>query len=126
MLDESGNLKPEVARKFALRGGITGAVVWGFFAVLAGVMLVSMGAWAWVVWPFAFYWYANHIGQAVKAYNTIVKPQKWEQNVTFNITNEMTSEEIAKAAERAMNEQSQYAGWAASGYRTEEELQSGR
>lgn len=123
-------LDPETkvqALKLVKVSGILGSIVWGVVAVAAAIMLVGFGAWPWVVWPLAFYWWVQHVGRVVQTYTKAKKGEpKWEQNVTFNITNEMSPEEIAKAAERAMNEQSQYAGWAASGYRTEEELQSGR
>lgn len=99
---------PEMLRKAALAGGIIGAVVWGAVAVAGAIMLVSFGAWPLVVWPLAFYWYANHLGNAVKAYNTIVKPQKWEQNVVINVTAEMTAEQISEAANRALDEKLQY------------------
>lgn len=104
MLDETGKLRPEVARRAGFIGGILGAIIWGFFAVLASVMLVSMGAWAWVVWPFAFYWYINHLGRAVKAYKQVTEPKKWEQNVTINVPSEPSAAKIADAASRAYAE----------------------
>lgn len=109
-LDETGKLRPEIARRSALTGGIVGAVVWGSVTVAAGIMLIGMGAWPWVVWPFAFYWWTQHIGRAVKAYQTVVKPQKWEQNIELNVYPEhgMTGEKIAEAAARAVNEKLRY------------------
>jgi hypothetical protein len=109
-LDETGKLKPEILRRFALIGVVIGAVVWGAVAVAAAIMLVSLGLWGWVVWPFASYWWIGHIGKAVKSYNSIVKPQKWEQNVTVNVYPDagMSGEKIAEAAERAVNERLLY------------------
>ena len=107
-LDEKGKLKPEVARKAALVGGISGALIWGGFTIAAGIMLTGLGLWGWVVWPFAFYWWAGHVGKAVNAYKRVVKPQKWEQNVTVNVTSELTEEQISKAAARAVNERLTY------------------
>lgn len=107
-LDETGKLKPEIARKSALTGGVIGAVIWGVFAVLAGIMLVSLGLWPIVVWPFVLYWYAGHLGRAVKAYQNVVKPQKWEQNVTVNVTSELTEEQISEAASRALDKRAKY------------------
>lgn len=79
-----------------------GIVVWGGFALAAAAMLVSFGAWAWVVYPFALYWWAGHVGRAIKSYAEFVKPKpKWEQNVTFNVNSDLTVEQIAEAAERA-------------------------
>lgn len=100
----------EKIRKSALRGGIVGAVVWGGFTIAAAIMLVSMGAWAWVVWPFALYWYTQHIARVVESYKKIVKPQKWEQHVTVNVTSnpEMTPEQIAEAASRAVKHELRY------------------
>jgi hypothetical protein len=67
-------------------------------------MLVSMGAWAWVVYPFAIYWWSEHTAKAVKVYTDLGKPKpKWEQNVTFNVNSDLTTEQIAAAAERAAN-----------------------
>lgn len=103
-LDEKGKLKPEIARRSALIGGIIGAVIWGGFTIAAGIMLVGLGLWPWVVWPFAFYWWMGHVGKAVKSYQNIVKPQKWEQNVMVNVTSELSPEEIAAAAEKAMKD----------------------
>lgn len=98
----------KLLRRAGLSGLIVGAVVWGFFAALAAVMLVSMGAWAWVVWPFAAYWYIGHLGRAGKAYTEMVNPKKWEQNVTINVPAEMTAEQLSAAAARAVNERLTY------------------
>lgn len=108
MLDEKGNLRPEIARKAALWGGIVGAVIWGAVAVGAAIMLVGMGLWAWVVWPLAFYWYMGHLGRSAKAYKNAVNPQKWEQHVTINVPAEMTADQLAAAADRAINEKLTY------------------
>lgn len=77
-------------------------MVWGGFAVAAAIMLVSFGAWAWVVGPFALYWWAGHAAKVAKGYTDFIKPKpKWEQNVTFNVNSDLTTEQIAAAAERA-------------------------
>lgn len=107
-MDEKGQLKPEVAKKCAGVGGIIGAVIWLFFAVLAGIMLVSLGLWPIVVWPFVFYWYVGHLGKALTAYQNVVKPKKWEQNVTVNVVSELTPEQISEAATRAVSERAEY------------------
>lgn len=107
-LDETGKLRPEIARKSALIGGVIGAVIWGAVAVAAAIMLVSFGAWGWVVWPIAFYAWSHHVGLAVKAYQNVVAPKKWEQNVTVNVVSELTPEQISEAATRAVSERAEY------------------
>jgi hypothetical protein len=125
-LDEKGKLKPEILRRSALTGAVIGSAVWGAVAVAGAIMLVGFGAWGWVVWPLAFYLWVAHVGRAVKAYKSIVSPQKWEQVVNVTVNAEPSAEQIVSATNHALREQSAYGGWAASGYRTEEELQSGR
>jgi len=106
----ASSLKPKALRNAALTGAVVGIVLWGTLTVLAAVMLVSMGAWPLVVWPFAFYWWTEHINKTIKAYNQVVKPQKWEQNVVVNVypPEGLTGEQVAEAASRAVNEKLQY------------------
>jgi hypothetical protein len=88
--------------KRVLIAAAIGCVIWGGFALAAAAMLVSFGAWAWVVYPFALYWWAGHVARALKVYTDFVKPKpKVEQNVTFNVNSDLTTEQIAAAAERA-------------------------
>jgi hypothetical protein len=101
MLDEKGELKTEVLRKIALRAGIIGSVVWGFFYVLAGIMFVSLGLWPIVVWPFVVYFYSRHLLGVVAVVQNASKPKA--QTVNFNIRTEQTAEEIADAASKAMS-----------------------
>ena len=104
-MDEKGELKREVRTKIALVSASVGAVVWGVFAVLAGVMFVSMGAWPVVVWPFVLYFWANHVARAAVVVVNELKPKAEPRNVTFNIRTEQTAEEIAEAANRALSDQ---------------------
>lgn len=88
---------------------VLGAVVWGAVAVAAAIMLVGFGAWGWVVWPLAFYWWTNHVARSLIVYSNARKPKpKVEQNVVFNVRSELTEEEIAAAAERAFKSGGQY------------------
>lgn len=83
-------------------------MVWGGFAVLAGIMLISLGLWPIVVWPFVLYWWVGHLGKALTAYQSVVKPKKWEQNVVVNVTAGPTEGQIVDAANRALDERSKY------------------
>lgn len=89
-------------RKRVLFAAVAGVVLWGVLSLSAAAMLVSMGAWAWVVYPFALYWWAGHTAKAIKVYTDFGKPKpKWEQNVTFNVSNDLTTDQIAAAVKRA-------------------------
>ena len=107
-LDEKGKLKPEILRRAALVGAVTGSAVWGAVAVAAAIMLVSFGAWPLVVWPLAFYLWTGHVGRTVTAYKSMVNPPKWQQHVTVNVTAEPSAEKISEAANRAVNERLLY------------------
>lgn len=100
------------ALTFMLWAGVVGSIVWGVWAVAAAVMLVSFGAWGWVVWPMALYWWTHHVGRVGKTYAAAKKaPAKWEQHVTVNVSAhpEMTAEQISEAAARAVNDKLRYA-----------------
>lgn len=73
-------------------------------SVLAGVMLVGMGAWPWVVWPFVFYWYTNHVAASLKLYVDAAKP------IVTNTT-ETSPQVIADAAVRAFGAGSELEGY---------------
>lgn len=105
-MDEKGELKQEVRIKIALVAGAVGAVVWGVFAVLAGVMFVSMGAWPVVVWPFVLYFWVSHVARASVVVVNEMKPkvEPVKPNITFNVRSEMTEADIALAAERAFKD----------------------
>lgn len=84
-------------------------LIWTGFGIAGAIMLVSLGGWPWVVWPFAFYWWTHHVGRKLAVYQKAKKgEQKWEQNVTFNVSSDLTEEQIAAAVERAVNVDLQY------------------
>ena len=89
--------------KLVAVAGVLGAVTWGAVAVAAAIMLVGFGAWPWVIWPLALYCWTNHVAKVVASYAKVKKgSQKWEQNVTVNVSApEMTAEQVAEAASRA-------------------------
>jgi hypothetical protein len=108
--DQSAETK-EKALGLIAWSGVIGSIVWGAVAVAAAIMLVGFGAWPWVVWPLAFYWWTQHVGRVIQVYTKAKKPEaKWEQNVVVNVTatSEMTAEQISEAASRAVNERLTY------------------
>jgi hypothetical protein len=102
-------LRPPTAedlKKFAKGGALVGVAIWTVLYAALGVMVVTMGGWPLVVWPFTVFLWVRHLAAIGKAYKSIVEPpKKWEQNVTVNITSELSSEEIAAAATRAVDDQ---------------------
>lgn len=100
-------MTPETLRKLYIVAGVIGTLFWGTLAVIAGVMLVGLGLWPIVVWPFVVYWISGHIGRVVTVYRTQYKSAQ-EYNVTFNVTPTTSAEEIAEAAAKAVRERSIY------------------
>lgn len=106
---EQNPIAKEKALKIIGWAAVVGIVVWGAVAVAAAIMLVGFGAWGWVVWPLAFYFWAQHVGRAVQVYVNAKKPKpRWEQHVTVNVTSELTAEQISEAATKALDEKLKY------------------
>lgn len=82
---------------------LANVLVWGGFGVAAAIMFVSMGAWPWVVWPFAAYWWGHHIQRKVAVYHKAKEPKVLTPSLSINVA-EMSDEQIAEAAARAVRD----------------------
>lgn len=89
--------------KSALYGTVLGTVLMIGLYLATAIMLVSLGAWAWVVWL----WFVSFtIGSAIRGfvnYNTLVKPkQKPVVNITIQAEPDarVTAERVANAMKR--------------------------
>ena len=93
--------------KAAKIGAVVGAVVWtGLYASL-GIMLVSLGGWAWVVWPFVVYLWLLHLSQIWKAMRSF-QPEAAVVAPVINVTvqggTDLSPEKIAEAARKAVQD----------------------
>lgn len=82
---------------------LANVLVWGGFGVAAAIMFVSMGAWPWVVWPFAAYWWGHHIQRKIAVYRKAKEPKALTPSLSINVA-EMSDEQIAEAAARAVRD----------------------
>lgn len=103
-------MDPEAVKKLLKISSVAGAVFWTVIYLLLAIMLTaSFGVWPIVAWPLTVYLWGLHLRNVLVTYQGFVKPKaKQINNVTFNVSSDLTAEEVADAARRAVSNEVKY------------------